>query len=190
MAGWAMVGMHGDDDGFAIIETGLSEYQATGAAMGTTLFLAMRADACAKAGHVLEGLCAIDAAFGHVRQTNERAFVAELHRLRGELILLREPGNAHGQVQAERSFRTAIEVARRQGAKSWQLRATLSLANLWVSQGQQAQAYDVLADIHGVFTEGFDTSDLKDASALLDSLRQAEAVRAMSAQDPPVRFLN
>lgn len=190
MAGWATVGMHDDDEGFATIETGLVEYQATGAAMGTTLFLAMRADACAKAGLIQQGLRAIDAAFGHVRQTNERAFVAELHRLRGELILLREPGNAHGQVQAERSFRTAIEVARRQGAKSWQLRATLSLANLWVSQGQQAQAYDALADIHRVFTEGFDTSDLKEASALLDSLRPAEVVRAMPAQELPVRFLN
>ena len=139
-------------------------------------------------GDVQEGLRAIDAAFEHVRQTDERAFVAELHRLRGELILLREPGNAYAQAQAERCFRTAIEVAMRQGAKSWQLRATLSLANLWVSRRQRGQAYDVLADIHGVFTEGFDTSDLKDASALLDSLRQAEAVRAMPAEELPARF--
>lgn len=190
MAGWATVGMDDGDEGFATIETGLVEYQATGAAMGTTLFLAMRADACAKAGRIQQGLRAIDAAFDYVRQTNERAFVAELHRLRGELILLHEPGDTYAQAHAERCFRTAIELATRQGAKSWQLRATLSLANLWVSQGQQAQAYDALADIHGVFTEGFDTSDLREASALLDSLRQAEAVRAMSAQAPPARFFN
>ena len=92
---------------------------------------------------------------------------AELHRLKGELLLLGDNGAAS---EAAQCFRDAIEVARRQSAKSFELRATASLARLLVKQGKRDEARTMLADIYGWFTEGFDTADLIDAKALLDQL--------------------
>ena len=92
---------------------------------------------------------------------------AEVHRINGELLLA-ENGSAVGQAAA--SLRTAIEVARHQNAKSWELRATTSFARLLASQGRRDQARTILADIYNWFTEGFDTADLKEAKALLDDL--------------------
>jgi predicted ATPase len=92
---------------------------------------------------------------------------AELHRLRGELLLaLPEPD----QSEAEACFRQALAVASQQQAKFWELRAATSLARVWRDQGKRAEARDLLAPIYGWFTEGFDTADLKDAKALLDEL--------------------
>jgi predicted ATPase len=91
---------------------------------------------------------------------------AELHRLKGELLLLQ---NASAQPQAESCFREAVEVARRQQAKSWELRASTSLARLIAKQGRR-KARTMLAEIYGWFTEGFDTAELKDAKTLLDDL--------------------
>ena len=92
---------------------------------------------------------------------------AELHRLKGELLLLQ---NAPGATEAESCFREAIEVARRQQAKSWELRATMSLARRLAKQGRRDEARAMLAEIYNWFTEGFDTADLKAAKALLDEL--------------------
>ncbi len=94
-------------------------------------------------------------------------FEAEAHRVKGELLLAQDASNA---AQAEQSFRTAIEIARRQKAKSWELRATTSLVRLLDQQGKRDEARAMLADIYNWFTEGFDTADLKDAKALLDEL--------------------
>ena len=88
-------------------------------------------------------------------------------RLKGELLLARDASNA---AQAEGSFRTAIDISRRQKAKSWELRAAMSLARLLDTQGRRGEARTMLADIYNWFTEGFDTRDLKDAKALLDDL--------------------
>ena len=90
-----------------------------------------------------------------------------MHRLKGELLLAQDASNA---AQAEQSFRTAIEISRKQNAKSWELRATTSLARLLGQQGKRDEARAMLADIYNWFTEGFDTADLKDAKALLDEL--------------------
>jgi predicted ATPase len=90
---------------------------------------------------------------------------SELHRLKGELLLNRGNDGAAAQ-----SLRDAIGLARHQGAKSWELRATTSLARLLASQGRRAEARSMLAEIYGWFTEGFDTADLKDAKTLLDQL--------------------
>ncbi len=96
-----------------------------------------------------------------------RWFEAELHRLKGELLLaLPEPNPA----EAETCFRRAVEVAREQNAKAWELRAATGLARLWHDQGKPVEARDLLAAVYGGFTEGFDTPDLKDAKALLDEL--------------------
>jgi predicted ATPase len=93
--------------------------------------------------------------------------VPELHRIRGELLLQRDPPCL---AEAEQSFRTAIEEAQRHAAKSWELRATTSLARLLARQNRRDEAGTMLAEIYGWFTEGFDTADLKEAKALLDEL--------------------
>ena len=90
-----------------------------------------------------------------------------MYRLKGELLLVQDSSNA---AQAEESFRAAIEVSRTRHGKSWELRATTSLARLLDKQGKRVEARATLADIYGSFTEGFDTADLKDARALLDEL--------------------
>ena len=97
--------------------------------------------------------------------SGERQFAAELHRIAGTALM------AQGKsVEAENSFRRAIEIARTQSARMWELRATTSLARLLDEQGKRAEARDLLAPLYGWFTEGFDTADLKDAKALLDEL--------------------
>jgi predicted ATPase len=90
-----------------------------------------------------------------------------LYRLKGELLLLR---NLSGATDAENCFRKAIEIAQRQQAKSWELRATMSLARLLAPQGRRDEAGTRLAEIYNWFTEGFDTADLKDAKTLLEEL--------------------
>ena len=99
--------------------------------------------------------------------TNERWYQAEISRIAGE-IALKSP--AHDQVKAESYFEQAIAVARQQQAKSWELRAAMSLARLWRDQGKVQQASELLAPVYGWFTEGFDTRDLKEAKALLEEL--------------------
>src|SRR5207245_4025813 len=96
-----------------------------------------------------------------------RFYEAELYRLKGELLLQHATG---GSDEAETCFQQALDVARRQEAKSLELRAATSLARLWQQQGQRQEAHDLLAPVYHWFTEGFDTADLKDAQALLDAL--------------------
>ena len=102
-----------------------------------------------------------------VDSTAQRDYQAELYRLKGELLLARSEDH---QAEAETSFQQALDVARHQQAKSWELRAAMRLARLWQSQDKRQEAYDLLAPVYGWFTEGFDTADLKDAKTLLDDL--------------------
>jgi len=104
-----------------------------------------------------------------MERTGERMYEAELHRMRGELLLMQEAADLS---EAENCFRAAIEVARHQSAKSLELRATIGLARLFAKQGRRNEARTMLAEIYGWFTEGFDTADLRDAKALLDELSQ------------------
>jgi hypothetical protein len=113
------------------------------------------------------GLEFIDRALDVVSRTGERIWEAELHRIKGGLFLAENAGNCG---QAEQCFRTAVEIAQRQKARSWELRATMSLARLLESKGRRDEARTMLAEIYNWFTEGFDTADLKDAKALLDEL--------------------
>jgi predicted ATPase len=102
-----------------------------------------------------------------VENTEGREVEAELHRLHGELLLQQAvPDVPH----TEARFQRALAVARRQGAKSWDLRAAMSLARLWQRQGKQNEAYQLLAEVYGWFTEGFDTAGLQEAKALLEEL--------------------
>jgi predicted ATPase len=114
-----------------------------------------------------EGLIALDEALAVVERTGERYWEMELHRLKGTLLLAR---STEHQAEAEAWFRQALDVARRQQAKSWELRAAMSLARLWERQGKRAESYALLAPIYGWFTEGFDTADLQEAKALLEGL--------------------
>ena len=99
-------------------------------------------------------------------ETEWRGYEAEMYRLKGELLLKRRDSNA----EAQKCFERAIEIARNQSAKAWELRATMSLAKLLKKQGRHAEARTMLAEIYGWFTEGFDTADLKEAKAMLDKL--------------------
>jgi predicted ATPase len=118
------------------------------------------------AGQPEEGLDRLVEAAKFVGTTQARWAEAEMHRLRGTLLL-----SKHEHAGAEDSYGHALAVARRQSAKFWELRAAVDLARLWRDQGKRTEARDLLAPIYGWFTEGFDTLDLKEAKALLDELR-------------------
>ena len=118
-------------------------------------------------GQVEAGLTVLGEALTVAETTGERWYEAELHRLKGALLLQQ---NSDNQVQAESCFLHAISIAQSQQAKSWELRAATSLARLRRQQGKHQEAYDLLAPVYHWFTEGFDTADLQDAKALLNEL--------------------
>jgi predicted ATPase len=120
-----------------------------------------------KAGQTEEGLRILGQARAAVRNAEGRFYDAELSRFKGELMLA---CSAEPHAEGEACFRQALDIARRQQAKSWELRAAMSLARLWQQQGRRAEAQDLLAPIYGWFTEGFDTADLQEAKALLEEL--------------------
>jgi predicted ATPase len=109
----------------------------------------------------------LDEALVLIDSTAERHTEAEIHRLKGELLLQQ---NLDNQAEAEACFQHAIRIAQSQEEKSWELRAAISLAKLWQQQGKRDEARQVLGDVYGWFTEGFDTADLQEAKALLDEL--------------------
>ena len=117
-------------------------------------------------GQYEESLHHINQAMATIEATGERVWTAEVHRLAGEIALL-SPSSDFAEPQAH--FERAILTARQQQAKSWELRAAMSLARLWRDQGKPQQASELLAPVYGWFTEGFDTLDLKEAKVLLDT---------------------
>jgi class 3 adenylate cyclase/predicted ATPase len=145
----------------------LADWRAPGTRFFLPYFLAIATEVCCELKSVDEAIAFVAEALDLVDRTGERWYEAELHRLSGELLWLRDPSSVSA---AERSFRTAIEIARKQEAKSLELRATTSLARLLAKQGNRREARAMLAPLYGWFTEGFDTLDLKDAKALLDEL--------------------
>jgi predicted ATPase len=155
------------EDALAQIEQGIAAHRASGGALRQTFWLALLAEAHAKAGHFEQALTVLAEALNVVSQTGERWCEAELYRLKGELLLRRDDSNA---AEAQHCLVHAIEIARNQTAKSFELRATISLARLLAKLGRCDEARAQLAEIYGWFTEGFDTPDLKDAKALLDEL--------------------
>ncbi len=118
-------------------------------------------------GRTGEGLAMLNEALAHIERTGEKVEQAEMLRLKGELLLMRDGGAI---AQAESSFRAALEVARAQEAKWWELRTTVSLARLLHESNRRDEARTMLAQIYGWFTEGFELRDLKEAKALLDEL--------------------
>jgi predicted ATPase len=150
----------------------MAAYQAMGAGVGLTTFLALLIEAHGQLGQIEEGLAMVAKALAMMEQTGERVGEAELYRLKAELILQPGPRGPSSPVptEAEECLRRAITIARQQNAKSWELRAAMSLSRVRQHQGKKIEARLLLAEIYNWFTEGFDTADLKDAKALLDEL--------------------
>jgi predicted ATPase/class 3 adenylate cyclase len=176
MRGWALAEQGSADDGVAQVREGLSAYQATGAELSRPYQLALLAQACGKAGQAEAGLETLAEALNLVACKGERYHEAELHRLKGELLLQRSAALPDCEAETvEACFHQAITIARHQGARSLELRAATSLARLWQRQSRTAAAREALTAIHATFAEGFDTADWQEAQALLDALAQSDA---------------
>lgn len=155
------------NEGIAQLRRGLAAHRATGTVLRRRQYLALLAEAHVKGGQAEEGLSVVSEALATAEMTGEHSYEAELYRLKGEL-LLRQP--AAPEKEAEGCFQQAIAVARRQEARSWELRAVMSLGRFRQRQGKKDDARRMLAEIYGWFTEGFDTRDLREAKALLEEL--------------------
>jgi predicted ATPase len=167
IGGWALAAQGQREEGIAQIRQGLAAWQAAGQELGRPVFLALLAEAYGKVGQAEAGLSVIVEALALMDKIGERDYEAELYRLRGELLLRHTVPDAP---QAEACFQQALIVGRHRQAKSLELRAALSLSRLWQQQGKRAAARQLLAEVYGWFTEGFDTPDLQEARALLDAL--------------------
>jgi predicted ATPase/transcriptional regulator with XRE-family HTH domain len=167
LRGWALAKQGQSDAGLLQMREGMAACRATGAEADRPYFLTLVAEAYGREGRYGEGLAMLEEALALVDQSEERYWEAEIHRLKGELLLAR---SAENQVEAESCLDKALDVARRQGAKSLELRAAMSLGRLWQRQGKRVTAHDLLAPIYGWFTEGFDTADLQEAKTLLAAL--------------------
>ena len=167
LQGWALAARGQGAEGMAQIHQGLVTLRATGTEVLRPYFLGLLANECGKMGQAREGLALLDEALALVHKTGERWPEAELHRLKGELLLSLSADN---HAEAEGCLHQALTVARRQQAKTLELHAATSLGRLWQQQGKRTAAHQLLAEIYGWFTEGFDTVDLQDAKALLEEL--------------------
>jgi DNA-binding winged helix-turn-helix (wHTH) protein/predicted ATPase len=184
LLGWAQVRRGAEAEGFAHLHQGLMTLRTTTGPTHQTYHLALLAEAYAATAERTKGLAAIEEALAQVTRGGEQHWAAELYRLKGELTLQRE-FKVQGSMfqvarprslmldacrEAEECFQKAIEIARRQSAKSLELRAVMSLARLWRQQGKHRAAYAMLSDVYNWFTEGFDTKDLQEAKALLEGV--------------------
>jgi predicted ATPase len=165
--GWALTALGAGKEGIAQIRKGIADWRATGARGNGTGHLAVLLDSYLKAGDTEEAMKVAAEACALIEELGERNNEARLYQLKGELLRTRGTDTS---LEAEHSFRTAIQVARSQRAKSLELRAAMGLARLLDQTGRCDEARAMLAEIYGWFTEGFDTADLKDAKALLDEL--------------------
>jgi predicted ATPase len=203
LQGWALATQGEAEEGIAQICQGMAALRTIGVEHGQSHFLALLAEAYGKKGQIKEGLTVLAEALNFVSQTEERFYEAELYRLKGELLLAQEIKNQklkdkdqksenlnpNSQLpdpnsEAEACFRKAIDIARKQQAKSWELRAVMSLARLRQHQAAQselritdhelrtrlAEAHQVLSEVYNWFTEGFDTKDLQEAKSLIEEL--------------------
>jgi predicted ATPase len=190
LQGWARAEQGQSEGGMSQLRQGLAIYQAMGAGHLNSYHLVLLAEVYGKAGQAEEGLAVLAEALAVVDRSGERFYEAELCRLKGQLTLQKGAkdwglgtGSASPQApspkplapsgveqEAEECFQNAIEIARKQQAKSLELRAVISLARLWKQQGKRKQARNLLAEVYGWFTEGFDTKDLQEAKELLAEL--------------------
>jgi predicted ATPase len=171
LGGWALAACGAADDGIDRLRQGLLDWLATDSVTYQTYYLGLLAEVLGEQGQAQQAWRVLEEALALVQQTGEGLYEAELHRLRGETLLRGAGGPREPPLQwAEEHFRRALDVARRQEARSLELRAAMSLARLYEKQGRQAEARPLLAETYGWFTEGSATHDLHEARALLGQL--------------------
>ena len=161
---WTQSGF--EDIGIQALIQGLSDYQSMGSEVSRAYHLASLAYAQVSAGQAKQALSILEQALAHVDKSGERFGEADIYRIKGDLLLLSDPGEG----KAEDCYHRSLGIAKQQNAKSWELRTSMRLSHLWQKQGRIQEAKELLAGIYGWFTEGFDTPDLVDAKALLEEL--------------------
>jgi predicted ATPase len=166
--GWALAELGQTVEGLTEMESGIAEIERFGGAPQLQYFRSLRAQRLAKDERWAEALPVLDRSLAHLKDSGERAAHAEILRLRGEVLLMRDRSETP---EAEKCFRAALEVARAQEAKCWELRTSLSLSRLLRDTNRRDEARAVLSAIYNWFTEGFELPDLKDAKALLEELK-------------------
>jgi predicted ATPase len=169
LRGWALAEQGYSEEGIAQVQEGLAAHRATGAELLRPYHLCLLAEACMKTGRLEDGLNALMEALPAVDEQENRFYEAETLRLKGELLLKQNDSNT---AEAQSCLERAIEIVRKQSAKSFELRATMSLARLLRDTDRRDEAHEMLAGIYNWLTEGFDTANLKDAKALLDELSE------------------
>jgi predicted ATPase len=167
LRGWALVQQGQTEEGIAQLHQGLTAFRAIGGGLARSYFLSLLAEAHGIMRQPEAGLTVLVEALTCAETTGVRWYESELYRLKGELLLQQASDN---QAEAETCFQQAMAIAQNQQAKPFELRTATSLARLWQQQGKRQEAYDLLAPVYHWFTEGFDTTDLKEAKALLDEL--------------------
>jgi predicted ATPase len=165
--GWALAMQGQEATGLAQFRQGMETVLATGPTFVRPYYLVLLAKVMRYAGQVEDGLRLLAEALTMIEANGQGDLLAEAYRLQGAFLLHQSPPAV---AQAEAHFQQALAIARRQQAKSWELRAAVSLSRLWRQQGKLAEAYNLLAPIYGWFTEGFDTADLQEAKTLLEAL--------------------
>ncbi|MBI3801911.1 MAG: hypothetical protein HY268_33685 [Deltaproteobacteria bacterium] len=184
--GWLQVDQGWEEEGSTQMQEGLAAHRATGAEVYRPYYLALLAEVYGKMDQTKKGLSVLAEALDVVDKTGERFYEADLYRLKGELALqklsvasyqLSVTSTQHTQhlapntqSEAEACFHKAMDIARKQSAKSLELRAVMSLSRLWQQQGKTKEAHEMLSETYNWFTEGFDTKDLQEAKALLEEL--------------------
>ena len=175
--GWVQTKRGQIEKGIAEIQQAIDTNLEAGSKNFNSANLAILADAYGEEDKIEEGIGVIDDALAFVEETEERYYESELYRLKGELLKASGSSSSSGskkrsevESEIEECFNKALEVARRQGAKSWELRAAMSMSRLWKELGKKEEARKLLGDVYNWFTEGFDTKDLKEAKALLKEL--------------------
>jgi predicted ATPase len=172
LRGWALVKQRETNEGIVLIRRGMADYRATGSMLEWTGFCALLAESHLQAEQIKEGLSALDEGFTVLEKTGERFCQAELYRLKGELLLQSKNGSSGAGVhkQVQECFETALQIARRQSAKSFELRAAMSLSRLAKRQEKIEHIPCVLKEAFQWFQEGFDTPDLQEAKTLITEI--------------------
>jgi predicted ATPase len=171
--GWALAEQGQAAEGIVVIQQSLAALQAQGMEAGLTSWLGQLIQAYINGGQIEEGLQTVTESLAVMERNAERSWEAELYRLKGELILQQfkvQGSTFKVQEEAEACFRWAIDVARQQQTKSWELCGSMSLARLWQGQGRREDARQLLAEVYAWFTEGFETRDLQEAKILLEEI--------------------
>jgi DNA-binding winged helix-turn-helix (wHTH) protein/predicted ATPase len=167
--GWALSEQGMADEGIEQMRQGLAAHQASGTQMARPLFLSLLGEALGKANQTEEGLSLLEEGLALIHSKGERCYLAELYRIKGELLLTRRDGESADASEAEACFHESIKIAQQQKAKAYELRTWMSLSRLYQNQNEHKESRNVLRQIYDSFTEGFDTPDLLEAKALLDA---------------------